>query len=120
MTDMVPHEIEPAKGVGGAAHDRAGEIVLAEIADEAECAASGGGDLRDHCIDTCLVDVGNPDRCTFAGEADRARPPIPEAAAVTIPIFRSSRTFPLLRPRFLWSDRAHRALRRTLRGSRGA
>jgi len=79
MTDMVPHEIEPAEGVGGAAHDRAGEIVLAEIADKTECAASGGGDLRHHRIDAGLVDVGNSDRCTFTGEADRARPPHPRS-----------------------------------------
>jgi hypothetical protein len=79
MTDMVPHEVKPAEGVGGATHDRAGEIVPAEIADEAKRAASGGGDLRHYRIDARLVDVGNADRRAFAGKADRARPSHPRS-----------------------------------------
>ena len=75
MADMVPDEIEPAEGVGRAPHDAAGEFVLAQIASQAERAASGAGDLGNHGIDPGLIDVHYPDRSTFAGEAERAGPP---------------------------------------------
>ena len=88
---MVPHEIEPAKGAGGAAHDGAGEIVLGEIADQALRPSAGRSNLGDDGINPGLVDVDDPDRRPFAGKAQGARPPIPEAAAVTMPILPSSR-----------------------------
>ena len=47
MADMVPDEIEPAEGVGRAPHDAAGEIVLAQIADQAERPPARGGDFAD-------------------------------------------------------------------------
>src|SRR5215469_2292288 len=77
MADMVPDKIEPAKGVGGAPHDAAGEIVLAQIADEAERPSARGGDLADDCVDPSLIDIHHPDRGTLAGEAERAGPPHP-------------------------------------------
>ena len=77
MADMVPHEVEPAKGVGRAPHDAAGEIVLAQIADETEGAAARAGDLADHGVDPRLIDVDDSDSGTFAGEAKRAGPPHP-------------------------------------------
>ena len=39
MADMVPNEIEPAEGAGGAPHDAAGEFVLAQIPYQAERAS---------------------------------------------------------------------------------
>src|SRR5204862_7016837 len=74
MADMVPHEIEPAKGVGGAPHDAAGEIVLAQIADEPERPAACGGDLADDGIDTRLIDVDDAYRGALAGKPDRPGP----------------------------------------------
>jgi hypothetical protein len=91
MADMVPHKIEPAKGGGDAAHDGAGEVVLAQIANQALRAPSSGDDLADHGIDSGLVDVDDADRRSFAGKGNAPARPIPEAAAVTIPILPSSR-----------------------------
>ena len=79
MADMVPHEIEPAKGVGGAPHDVAREGVLAQIADDAERPAARGGDLPHDGIDPGLIDVDHPDRRALAREAQRAGPPHPRS-----------------------------------------
>ena len=79
MADMVPNEIEPAKGVGRAPHDAAGEFVLAQIAYQAERAAARGGYFPDHSVDPGLIDVDDPDRGTFAREAESARPPHPRS-----------------------------------------
>ena len=67
----------PPKAAGGAAHDRAGEIVLAQIADQALRTAAGGGDLADDGIDPGLVDVDDADRRPFAGKAQRTGPSHP-------------------------------------------
>jgi hypothetical protein len=80
---MVPDEIEPAEGVGRAPHDAAGEFVLAQIADQAERAPARAGDLADHGIDARLIDVDDPDRGTFAGEAKRTGPPHPRGRRST-------------------------------------
>ena len=77
MADMVPHEIEPAKGVGGAPHDAAGEIVLAQVADKPQRPAASGGDLPDDRIDTCLIDVDDAYCRSFTGEPDRPGPAHP-------------------------------------------
>lgn len=71
MADMVPYEIEPAEGVGGAPRDASGEIVLAQIADEPERPAARGGDLADDCIDTCLIDVDDAHCRAFSGKSGR-------------------------------------------------
>ena len=68
MADMVPDKIETAKGVGGPPHDAAGEVVLTQIAHEAECAAARGGDFADHGINPGLVEVDDADRRTLASE----------------------------------------------------
>ena len=73
MPDVVPHEIEPAESAGGAAHDRAGEIVLAQIPDQALGPPAGGGDFADDGIYPGLVDVDDADRRPFAGKAQRTR-----------------------------------------------
>jgi len=74
---MVPHEIEPTKGVGCAPHDAAGEVVLAQIAYQAKRAAARGGNFADDGIDARLIDVDDTDRRTFPGETERARAPHP-------------------------------------------
>ena len=79
MADMVPHEIEPAKGVGGAPHDVARERILAQIADDAERAAARRGNLGDHGIDPGLIDIDDPDRRALARKAQRAGPPHPRS-----------------------------------------
>jgi len=70
MADMVPHKVEPAKRIGRAAHDAAGEIVLAQIADDPDRPPARGGNLSDDRVDTGLVDVDNSNRCAFPGETD--------------------------------------------------
>ncbi len=84
---MVPHEIEPAKGISGAPHDASGEIVLAQIADETKRPPAGGGDLVDDGSHTSLVDVDHPLTAAPLALQSRNAParPIPEAAAVTMP-----------------------------------
>jgi len=67
-------QIEPAEGVGGPPHDAAGEIVLAQIADEAERPPARCSDLTDDRVDTCLIDVDYADRRAFAGKPNRPRP----------------------------------------------
>src|SRR6516164_6312378 len=75
MADMVPHEVEPAEGVGRAPHDAAGELILAQIAGQAERAAACRGDLTDHSVDPRLIDIDQPDRRTLAREAQGTGPP---------------------------------------------
>jgi hypothetical protein len=77
MADMVPHEIEPAKGVGGAPHDVAREIVLTQIADDAERPPAGAGDLLDDGSDPGLIDVDHPDRRALLRKAQRTGPSHP-------------------------------------------
>ena len=74
---MVPHEIEPAKGAGGAAHDGAGEIVLGEIADQALRPSAGRSNLGDDGINPGLVDVDDPDRRPFAAKRKAPARPSP-------------------------------------------
>ncbi len=74
---MVPHEIEPAKGVGGAPHDVAREIVLAQIADDAERLPAGAGDLLDHGVDAGFIDVDHAHRRALLRKTQRAGPPHP-------------------------------------------
>src|ERR1700745_91496 len=123
MADMVPDEIEPAEGVGGAPHNAAGEVVLAQIADQTQCAAAGGSDFADHGIDPRLVEVDDPDSRTLAGEAQGTGPPHPGSRrrdgadfAVEPHGFLLSRP----RPRCPWSHKARRARYRRPRGSHGA
>ncbi len=61
----------PPKAASGAAHDRAGEIVLAQIPDQALRAPAGGGDFANDGIDPGLIDVDDADRRPFAGKAHR-------------------------------------------------
>src|SRR5205823_11392266 len=77
MADMVPHEIEPAKGARRAAHDVARELVLPQIADQREGAPAGGGDFGDDSLDPALVDIGDSDRRALFREAQRAGPSHP-------------------------------------------
>jgi hypothetical protein len=77
MADMVPHKIEPAKGVGGPPHDAAREIVLAQISDQAERAAARGGNLADDRIDARLIDVDHANRRAFTGKPVRSGPAHP-------------------------------------------
>ena len=75
MADMVPHKIQPAERIGGAPHDVAREGVLPQIAGQREGAPAGRGDLGDDRLDPGLVDVGDPDRRSLAGKAQRPGPP---------------------------------------------
>jgi len=79
VADMVPHEIEPAKGVGGAPHDVACEGILAQIADDAERSPARRGNLGDDGIDPGLIDIDHPDRGALLREAQRAGPPHPRS-----------------------------------------
>ena len=91
MADMVPHEIEPAKGAGGAAHDGAGEIVLGEIADQAR-ALPPAAVISVMTASTPAWSMSTTPTAA-PSRAKRKAParPIPEAAAVTMPILPSSR-----------------------------
>jgi hypothetical protein len=79
MADMVPHEIEPAKGVGGAPYDVARESILAQIADDAERPAARFGNLPHDRVDPGRVDVDDPDRRALLRKAQRAGPPHPRS-----------------------------------------
>src|SRR5262245_15336795 len=74
MADVIPDKIEPTEGVGCAPHDAAGEVVLAQITDQSQTAATRGCDLADHGVDPRLVDVDHADGCTFPGKAQSTRP----------------------------------------------
>ena len=73
---VIEHSSLPDAGVVRP-HDAAGEFVLTQIANQAERAASGAGDLADHGVNPRLIDVDDSDGGTFAGEAERAGPPHP-------------------------------------------
>ena len=79
MADMVPHEIEPAKGAGGAAHDATGERVVAQIADQCQRPPAGRADFAGDGFDPGPIDVDNPDRRPLAGKAQGARPTHPRS-----------------------------------------
>jgi hypothetical protein len=53
--------------------------ILAQIADDAERAAAGGGDLPHDGIDPGLVDIDDPDRRALPRKAQRAGPPHPRS-----------------------------------------
>src|SRR5262249_3140356 len=98
VADMVPHEIEPTKGVGCAPHNAAGEVVLAQIAYQAQRPGPPRGKFPPHPARPPAVHRRSPTPPPTPPAAAPSRAngraparPIPEAAPETIPILPSSR-----------------------------
>jgi len=86
MADMVLNKVEPTDLVGHAADDVTSEGVLAQIAGNTDRFASGGCDLRDADVDPGFVNIDDWIEAPSRAKRNAPARPMPEAAAVTMPI----------------------------------
>ena len=92
MADMVPHEIEPAKGVGGAAHDRRGRNRPGADRRPGRWARPPAAVISPTTASTPAWSMSTtPTAAPSRAKRNAPARPIPEAAAVTMPILPSSR-----------------------------